>query len=120
MVARPIAGGYHIEYKGEQYEILSDWQLGQSLFRGSCNGEEFTLQVERHRTKYSLFHRGARADFMVSERPRRRAAGADARETRTRPFEVPMSPMPGLLRDALRSRSARRRRLANPLRSSRP
>ena len=99
VVARPVAGGYHIEYKGEKYEILSDWKLGESLFRGTCNGEEFTLQVERHKTKYSLFHWGARADFMVMS--------ARAAELLSLMPEKPapdlskflMSPMPGLLRE---------------------
>jgi propionyl-CoA carboxylase alpha chain len=99
VVARPIAGGYHVEYKGEKYELLSSWQLGESLFRGTCNGEEFTLQVERHKTKYSLFHWGARADFMVMS--------ARAAELLSLMPEKPapdlskflMSPMPGLLRE---------------------
>ena len=99
VLARPIAGGYHVEYKGEKYELLSNWQLGESLFRGTCNGEEFTLQVERHKTKYSLFHWGARADFMVMS--------ARAAELLSLMPEKPapdlskflMSPMPGLLRE---------------------
>jgi propionyl-CoA carboxylase alpha chain len=99
VLARPIAGGYHVEYKGEKYELLSSWQLGESLFRGTCNGEEFTLQVERHKTKYSLFHWGARADFMVMS--------ARAAELLSLMPEKPapdlskflMSPMPGLLRE---------------------
>jgi propionyl-CoA carboxylase alpha chain len=99
VIARPIAGGYHVEYKGQKYELLSSWQLGESLFRGTCNGEEFTLQVERHKTKYSLFHWGARADFMVMS--------ARAAELLSLMPEKPapdlskflMSPMPGLLRE---------------------
>jgi propionyl-CoA carboxylase alpha chain len=99
VVARPVPGGYHIEYKGETYEILSDWKLGQSLFNGTCNGEEFTLQVERHKTKYSLFHWGTRADFMVMS--------ARAAELLSLMPEKPapdlskflLSPMPGLLRE---------------------
>ncbi|HYO26760.1 MAG TPA: biotin/lipoyl-containing protein, partial [Azonexus sp.] len=99
VVARPISGGYHVEYKGETYEILSDWKLGQSLFNGTCNGEEFTLQVERHKTKYSLFHWGTRADFMVMS--------ARAAELLSLMPEKPapdlskflLSPMPGLLRE---------------------
>jgi len=99
VTARPIRGGYHIEYKGETYEILSDWALGQSLFKGTCNGEEFTLQVERHKTKYSLFHWGTRADFMVMS--------ARAAELLRLMPEKPapdlskflLSPMPGLLRE---------------------
>ncbi|MFY9723435.1 MAG: biotin/lipoyl-containing protein, partial [Azonexus sp.] len=99
VIARPVPGGYHIEYKGENYEILSDWKLGQSLFNGTCNGEEFTLQVERHKTKYSLFHWGTRADFMVMS--------ARAAELLSLMPEKPapdlskflLSPMPGLLRE---------------------
>jgi len=99
VVARPISGGYHVEYKGETYEILSDWKLGQSLFNGTCNGEEFTLQVERHKTKYSLFHWGTRADFMVMS--------ARAAELLSLMPEKPapdlskflLSPMPGLPRE---------------------
>ena len=99
VVVRPVPGGYHIEYKGETYEILSDWKLGQSLFNGTCNGEEFTLQVERHKTKYSLFHWGTRADFMVMS--------ARAAELLSLMPEKPapdlskflLSPMPGLLRE---------------------
>src|SRR5574338_652070 len=99
VVARPIHGGYHVEYKGEHHEIKSDWKLGESLFNGTCNGEPFTLQVERHRTKYSLFHWGTRADFMVMSA---RAAELLA----LMPEKVPpdlskylLSPMPGLLRE---------------------
>jgi propionyl-CoA carboxylase alpha chain len=99
VIARPIAGGYHIEYKGEQYEILSDWKLGESLFNGTCNGQEFTLQVERHKTKYSLFHWGTRADFMVMSA---RAAELLALMPEKLPPDLSkflLSPMPGLLRE---------------------
>jgi len=99
VTARLIPGGYHIEYKGEQYEILSDWKLGESLFNGTCNGEEFTLQVERHKTKYSLFHWGTRADFMVMSA---RAAELLALMPEKLPPDLSkflLSPMPGLLRE---------------------
>ena len=99
VVARRIAGGYHIEYKGEHYEILSDWKLGETLFNGTCNGEPFTLQVERHKTKYSLFHWGTRADFMVMSA---RAAELLALMPEKLPPDLSkflLSPMPGLLRE---------------------
>jgi propionyl-CoA carboxylase alpha chain len=99
VTARQIPGGYHVEYKGEQYEILSDWKLGESLFNGTCNGEEFTLQVERHKTKYSLFHWGTRADFMVMSA---RAAELLALMPEKLPPDLSkflLSPMPGLLRE---------------------
>ena len=99
VTARPIEGGYHIEYNGEQYTILSNWKLGESLFRGTCNGEEFTMQVERHKTKYSLFHWGTRADFMVMSA---RAAELLSLMPEKLPPDLSkflMSPMPGLLRE---------------------
>ncbi len=99
VIARPISGGYHIEYNGEQYELLSDWKLGESLFNGTCNGEAFTLQVERHKTRYSLFHWGARADFMVMSA---RAAELLALMPEKLPPDLSkflLSPMPGLLRE---------------------
>ena len=99
VIARPIQGGYHVEYKGENYEIRSDWKLGESLFNGTCNGEEFTLQVERRKTRYVLFHWGAHASFMVMSA---RAAELLA----LMPEKLPpdrskylLSPMPGLLRE---------------------
>ncbi|MCK6388520.1 MAG: biotin/lipoyl-binding protein, partial [Zoogloea sp.] len=99
VTARPIPGGYHVEYKGEQYELKSDWKLGESLFNGTCNGEPFTLQVERHKTKYSLFHWGTRADFMVMSA---RAAELLALMPEKLPPDLSkflLSPMPGLLRE---------------------
>ena len=99
VTARIIPGGYHIEYKGESYEMLSDWKLGESLFNGTCNGEEFTLQVERHKIKYSLFHWGTRADFMVMSA---RAAELLALMPEKMPPDLSkflLSPMPGLLRE---------------------
>jgi propionyl-CoA carboxylase alpha chain len=97
--ARPISGGYHVEYKGKSFEILSDWQLGQPLFTGTCNGEDFTLQVERHKTRYSLFHWGTRADFMIMSA---RAASLLALMPEKQAPDLSkflMSPMPGLLRE---------------------
>ena len=99
VVARPIRGGYHVEYMGENYEIRSDWKLGESLFKGTCNGEEFTLQVERRRTRYVLFHWGAHASFMVMSA---RAAELLALMPEKLPPDLSkylLSPMPGLLRE---------------------
>ncbi len=99
VLARPVPGGYHIEYKGENYEILSDWKLGQSLFNGTCNGEEFTLQVERHKTKYSLFHWGTRADFMVMSARAAELLALMPEKPAPDLSKFLLSPMPGLLRE---------------------
>jgi len=65
VVAVPVEGGYAVTYNGKTSTILSDWRLGQSLFNGTCDGQPFTMQVERHRMVYQLFHWGTRADMMV-------------------------------------------------------
>ncbi len=99
VTARPIPGGYHVEYSGETYEILSDWKLGESLFVGTCNGEEFTLQVERHKTKYSLFHWGTRADFMVMSARAAELLALMPEKPAPDLSKFLLSPMPGLLRE---------------------
>ena len=99
VTARPVSSGYHIEYKGANYEILSDWKLGESLFNGTCNGEEFTLQVERHKTKYSLFHWGTRADFMVMSARAAELLALMPEKQAPDLSKFLMSPMPGLLRE---------------------
>jgi len=99
VTARAIPGGYHIEYKGENYEIRSDWKLGQSLFNGTCNGEEFTLQVERHKTRYSLFHWGTRADFMVMSARAAELLALMPEKPAPDLSKFLLSPMPGLLRE---------------------
>ncbi|MDR1648105.1 MAG: acetyl-CoA carboxylase biotin carboxylase subunit [Zoogloeaceae bacterium] len=99
VVAQPIAGGYAVEYEGRTYEVLSDWKLGELLFNGTCNGKPFTLQVERHRMVYQLFHWGTRADMMVMSA---RAAELLAMMPEKAPPDLSrflISPMPGLLRE---------------------
>ena len=97
--ATPLNSGYLIEYKGEKYEIISDWRLGQPILHGTCNGEEFTLQLERRGIKYRLFHWGAQVDLTVLSA---RAAALLALMPEKAPPDLSKylrSPMPGLLRE---------------------
>ena len=99
VVARPVLGGYEMDYNGQKYRILSGWRLGQSLFNGTCNGEPFTLQVERHRLVYQIHHWGTRADMMGMSA---RAAELLAMMPEKQPPDLSrflLSPMPGLLRE---------------------
>ncbi|HJW02975.1 MAG TPA: acetyl-CoA carboxylase biotin carboxylase subunit [Azospira sp.] len=99
VVAKPIEGGYVVTYNGEKYEILSDWRQGQSLFNGTCNGEEFTLQVERHRMTYQLFHWGTRADMMVMSARAAELLALMPEKAAPDLSKFLLSPMPGLLRE---------------------
>jgi propionyl-CoA carboxylase alpha chain len=97
--ATPASGGYLIVYRGENYQIVSNWRLGQPIMHGTCNGEEFTLQLERRGIKYRLFHWGAQVDLTVLSA---RAAELLALMPVKAPPDLSkflLSPMPGLLRE---------------------
>jgi propionyl-CoA carboxylase alpha chain len=99
VTARLVDGGYDIDYKGTHYELRSNWKLGESLFVGTCNGQDFTLQVERHKTKYSLFHWGTRADFMVMSARAAELLALMPEKQAPDLSKFLISPMPGLLRE---------------------
>ncbi|MFI4940975.1 MAG: biotin/lipoyl-containing protein, partial [Burkholderiales bacterium] len=97
--AKPEKGGYLIEYNGRVYEILSNWSLGQPIMHGTCNGEPFTIQLERRGIKHRLFHWGAQVDLTVLTA---HAAGLLALMIEKAPPDLSkflISPMPGLLRE---------------------
>jgi propionyl-CoA carboxylase alpha chain len=89
--------GHDVKYGDELYQVLSSWQFGQPLFRGTVNGTEICMIVERRNLHYRLLHWGAEVDVMVLT--------AKAAELLTcMPKKEPpdmsrflLSPMPGLL-----------------------
>lgn len=93
----PSGSGYRVALDGKDYQVESDWNLGQPLFKGQINGAEVCLQVERNGVWYSLFHRGNQTEAMVLPL---RAAELYALMPEK---EIPdlskflLSPMPGLL-----------------------
>jgi propionyl-CoA carboxylase alpha chain len=93
----PAAGGYEVKYGDRTYRVETDWQFGQPLFRGTINGDQVCIQVERRHLIYRLFHWGTQVDAQVL------SAGA-AEMLAKMPVKVPpdlskflLSPMPGLL-----------------------
>ncbi|QDU56825.1 acetyl-CoA carboxylase biotin carboxylase subunit [Aeoliella mucimassa] len=96
---KPLSGrpGHEVAYQGRHYEVLSDWQFGQPVFRGTINGNAVCLQVERRNLHYRLFHWGAQVDVMVLTA---RAAELLAKMAVKQPPDLSkflLSPMPGLL-----------------------
>jgi len=92
-----IDGGHRVEYKGETYEVLSNWTFGKPLYEGKLNGVGFCMQVERRVLIYRLFHWGTQADVHV-------LTGRAAELLAKMPYKAPpdmskflLSPMPGLL-----------------------
>ncbi len=97
VTVRPVDGGHDVIYKGELFAVRSDWQFGQSLFRGTLNGADICVQVERRYQEYRLFHGGSQVDALILT-PRA------AELHRLMPVKAPpdlskylLSPMPGLL-----------------------
>jgi propionyl-CoA carboxylase alpha chain len=92
-----IPGGQYVAYKGEAFTVLSDWAFGHPIFRGTINGREVCVQVERRHLHYRLFHWGTQVDVMVMTA---RAAELYALMPQKPPPDLSkflISPMPGLL-----------------------
>ncbi len=95
----PILGGYSITSDEKRYDIVSDWQFRELIFKGTCNGQPICMQVERAGLDYRISHFGKQVKAVVM------SAKAD-RLLALMPFKVPpdlskylLSPMPGLLRE---------------------
>ncbi|HYQ92011.1 MAG TPA: acetyl/propionyl/methylcrotonyl-CoA carboxylase subunit alpha [Candidatus Competibacteraceae bacterium] len=97
VIVRPVEGGHDVIYKGALFAVRSDWRFGQSLFRGTLNGADICVQVERRYQEYRLFHGGSQVDALILT-PRA------AELHQLMPVKAPpdlskylLSPMPGLL-----------------------
>jgi propionyl-CoA carboxylase alpha chain len=93
----PVEGGFDVEHDGKTYAVRSKWEFGQHLFRGTINGREIFVQVERMKQTFRLFHGGSQSDVKVLN-PRA------AELMQYMPVKTPpdmsrflLSPMPGLL-----------------------
>ena len=93
----PIAGGCTIAYKGETYELLSDWKLGDLIFRGTWNRQHVCLQVQRVGWRYRINHWGTQAEITVLTA--RAAHLLSLMPVKPKPdlSRFLLSPMPGLL-----------------------
>jgi propionyl-CoA carboxylase alpha chain len=97
VVVRPIEDGHDVIYGGQHYQVLSDWQFGQPLFKAAVDGKPVCVQVERRNMTYRLFHWGSQVDAVVLTA---RAAELLASMPEKKPPDTSkylLSPMPGLL-----------------------
>ena len=90
-------GQWNVKETGKSQEIISEWQFGELLYKGSANGQPFCMQVERVGLRYRLFHFGSQIDAMVLD-------PHAAEMQKLMPHKAPpdtsiflLSPMPGLL-----------------------
>lgn len=93
----PMQGGCMVEYAGNGYEVLSDWELGQPLLHCSINGKAACFQIERSGIWLHLLHMGSLTKAMVMTP---RAAEMQSFMLEKEPPDLSrylLSPMPGLL-----------------------
>ena len=99
VIVTATEGGYDVTYKGETLKIRSAWNLGEPLFIGTVNGEPFTMQVERHKLDYRLFHWGTQANFNVMRARVAEMLALMPKKAAPDMSKFLLSPMPGLLRE---------------------
>ncbi len=93
----PLEGGCSIEFDGETHQLRSAWKLGDLIFRGTWNGQEICLQLQRVGWRYRIVHWGSEAEITVLTA--RAAYLLSLMPDKPRPdlSRFLLSPMPGLL-----------------------
>jgi propionyl-CoA carboxylase alpha chain len=92
-----IDSGYQVSLNGQDYEVETEWSLGQPLFQAGVNGKSVSVQVETTAAGYKLFYRGAEINARVLSP---RAAKLSTYMLYKPPADMSkflLSPMPGLL-----------------------
>ena len=62
-----VRDGYLVGDDERSDEIVSQWRLGEPLFCGARNGENFCVQVEHIGQRYRLTHGGTQSDLRVMD-----------------------------------------------------
>ena len=93
-----VPGGFRVRVGTADYELRTDWQMGQPLLCGSVNDEPVCIQVDRIGIRYRLTRRGSQVDALVLTP---QAAAAERLMLEKQPPDLSkflLSPMPGLLK----------------------
>ena len=97
VIVELIDSGYWVSLNDQDYEVETEWSLGQPLFQARVNGKSVSVQVETTAAGYKLFYRGAEINARVLSP---RAAELSAHMLYKPPADMSkflLSPMPGLL-----------------------
>ncbi len=98
---RKSATGYDIEMGGEMggrtIAIVSDWRLGEPLFRGTVEGRASCVEVERLAEGYRVARGGARLEVALRTPRIARLAALTPRRKAVDASDLLRSPMPGLV-----------------------
>jgi propionyl-CoA carboxylase alpha chain len=89
--------GFIVSIGIDDYEVVTDWRLGEPLFQATINGQAVCVQVERKESRFQLFYRGAEISALVLSP---KAAELNKLMLEKVPADLSkflLSPMPGLL-----------------------
>ncbi len=98
VTVQPVLGGFRVRLGAQDYEVHTEWQMGQALMCGSINREPVCIQVDRLGVRYRLTRRGSQVDAMVITP---QAAAVERLMLEKQPPDLSkflLSPMPGLLK----------------------
>jgi propionyl-CoA carboxylase alpha chain len=89
--------GYLVSLGNLDYQVETNWSLGEPLFKANVNGKDISVQVERSAKGYRLLYRGAEINAQILSP---KAAVLSAHMVYKAPADMSkflLSPMPGLL-----------------------
>ena len=89
--------GYMVSLGNSDYQVETNWSLGEPLFKADVNGKDISVQVERSAKVYRLLYRGAEINAQILSP---KAALLSAHMVYKAPADMSkflLSPMPGLL-----------------------
>ena len=89
--------GFRVAMAADEYQVVTDWRLGEPLFKASINGQSVCIQVARKENGYEIFYRGAEINALVLSA---QAAALNTLMLEKVPADLSkllLSPMPGLL-----------------------
>ena len=93
----PANGEIEVRADGRNFVITTDWSTSQELLKGTVNGEDVCLQVDRNGSGYQLWHLGLRADVRILSPEAAEFLDRMPPKKKADMTKKLVSPMPGLL-----------------------
>ncbi len=93
----PSDGEIEVRADGRNFVIATDWSTSQELLKGTVNGEDVCLQVDRNGSGYQLWHLGLRADVRILSPEAAEFLDRMPPKKKADMTKKLLSPMPGLL-----------------------
>ena len=92
-----IDSGYQILLENKEFLVESNWKLGDVLFKGRINGNNFCFQIEKNGISYLLTYKGKKTDFLVLNKTAALLQIPNPRKNKNEINSSLLSPMPGML-----------------------